>query len=460
MCVAYSGGADSTALLAAAVALRARYRLQLRALHVNHHLQPGAATWARGARLRAQQWGVPCKVLDAPICVARGESPEAAARAGRYAALHGALQAGEWLLLAQHQDDQVETLLLQLLRGAGVAGLAAMPARTGVQLRPLLDVARSQLLRYLERGKVPWTEDPSNADDRYDRNYLRLKVLPVLALRWPGLGSTITRSAALAAEAQQLLTSQADTQLAGIRDGAALSVPMLRRLGAAERRNVLRRWLELQGLSMPDRSRLQEVAGPMLEARFDAEPSVRWPGGMVRRHGAMLYAMLRASATGRGSSAGENLVWDWARQPCLPLAAGAYLELRPDPHGDLTRSALPALVTVAFRARPRTTRAAQGAPAPVEGPGGKTLKRLLQETGVPPWQRSAVPLLYSGQQLLAVGEGWVAKQSPIARGDARGDAGKVTAEAAGVGAGERMRLRWVRERALGAPGGRLGGNGP
>jgi tRNA(Ile)-lysidine synthase len=300
LCVAFSGGADSTALLAALAALRGRGHFELRALHVNHHLQPGAAGFARVARACARRLGVPCRVLDAPVTVAPRASPEAAARTARYAALRAQLRPGEWLLLAQHQDDQVETLLLQLLRGAGIAGLAAMPERAGELLRPLLPVTRAQLLDYLRRQGLGWSEDPSNADERYGRNFLRLRVLPALRERWPALGTTICRSAALAAEAQQLLAARADEDLQDALDGAALRVTALRRLGAPARRNALRRWLEQRGLPMPDQRRLQEIAGPLLRARFDARPFIRWPGAVVRRRGDLLHA--DAEAFGEGST--------------------------------------------------------------------------------------------------------------------------------------------------------------
>src|SRR5260221_7280186 len=197
--------------------------------------------------------------------------------------MHAALRQGEWLLLAQHQDDQAETLLLQLLRGAGVAGLAAMPARAGVLLRPLLDVPREHLLAYLRRRALAWTDDPSNAEVRYDRNYLRLRVLPLLRARWPGLGLTLGRSAALAAEAQGLLAQAADLQLRPAWDGAALRVSVLRRLGTAQRRNALRRWLDLQGIPMPDQRRVAGVGGPPLRARRDPPTPGRRERGEGRR---------------------------------------------------------------------------------------------------------------------------------------------------------------------------------
>jgi tRNA(Ile)-lysidine synthase len=422
LCVAFSGGADSTALLAALATLRGRHRLQLRALHVNHHLQPTAAAMARAARASARRLGVPCQVLQAPVRLARGVSPEAAARTVRYEALRAQLRAGEWLLVAQHQDDQVETLLLQLLRGAGVAGLAAMPERAGLLLRPLLPVARSQLLAYLRRRALGWHEDPSNADERYGRNFLRLKVMPVLRERWPALSATLSRSAALAAEAQQLLMARADVALLDAVDGAALRVTVLRRLAPAERRNALRRWLQLRGLPMPDQRRLQELAGPMLHSRHDAQPFIRWPGVLVRRHGDQLHATAQVAAAPAVSGKPARLQWAWLREPRLELPAGGVLELRADPHGELLRAALPARVRVAFRA----------ADGSVAGrAGGRRLKRLMQQQALPPWQRRAVPLLYAGSRLLAVGEHWQARAMCAAPG-------------AAAGAGGRCRLVWRR----------------
>jgi len=419
-CVAYSGGSDSTALLAALAGLRSARHCTVRALHVNHHLQPGADAWADAALLLARRVGVPCRALDVAARAARGESPEAAARTARYGALCAALHPGEWLVLAQHQDDQAETLLLQLLRGAGVAGLASMPARSGVLLRPLLDVTREQLRAYVQRRALPWTEDPSNTELRFDRNYLRHQVLPLIQARWPSLRTTLGRTAALAAEAQALLSALADSQLTAAYDGAALRVAVLRRLNPAERHNGVRRWLDRRGLPMPDQRRLQEICGPLLRARHDAQPEVRWPGGCVRRHGARLHA--EAEPAPLAVSAPTALRWRWLQERALPLPDGARLELHPDRHGDLLRTALPAEVVVRFREPDGSVGAARG---------GKRLKGLLQARAVPPWQRGQVPLLYAGRRLIAVADLWRAPELGAA---ARGDAVR--------GASDRLRLRW------------------
>jgi tRNA(Ile)-lysidine synthase len=405
LCIAFSGGLDSTALLAACAALRVRYRCQVRAVHVNHHLQSSAASMAAAARACARGLGVACTVVNAPVTIARGDSIEAVARVRRYAALRGEVREGEWLLLAQHQDDQVEALLLQLLRGAGIAGLAAMPPRAGSLVRPLLEVTREQLLDYLRRRSIRWTEDPSNADERFGRNYLRRRVLPLLRERWPGLGVAISRSAALAAEARQLLAARAAAQLRHAHDGAALSVSALRRLPELDRRNALRYWLELRGLTMPDQRRLREIAGPVLQARHDAQPLVHWAGGSVRRHGELLHAMVPTNKAEPEPAVVKfkSLSWDWRRKPRLPLPGGDSLELRDDPRGPWLRSALPARLTVAFRR-------ADGTVAGV--PGGRRLKRALQASALPPWRRPAVPLVYAGRRLLAVGDGWRAPERP------------------------------------------------
>jgi tRNA(Ile)-lysidine synthase len=424
LCIAYSGGADSTALLAAAAALRSRHRLGLRALHVDHRLQPAARAMALAARATARRLAVPCRIIAAPVTVARGESPEAAARTVRYAALHAQLAPREWLLLAQHQDDQVEALLLQLLRGAGIAGLAAMPARAGPVLRPLLGVPQAQLLAYLRRRALTWIDDPSNADERFARNFLRRRVLPLLRERWPGIGAAVARSAALAAEARGLLACRAEEQLRDAHVGPSLAVSALRRLAAADRNNALRYWLEQQGLPMPDQRRLLEISGPMLRARADAQPSVRWPGALVRRHGGLLHAGPDAPALSPAPAgkrrAAERLRWDWLSRPRLALPDGTSLELRADERGALARAALPAQVEVVFR-RPDGTVAGRT--------GGRRLKRLLREAAREPWRRGAVPLVYAGSRLLAVGDSWHSPQLTK----------NVT-----VAGTKRYRLRWQR----------------
>jgi tRNA(Ile)-lysidine synthase len=424
LCVAYSGGLDSTSLLAALVAARARAGFRLRALHIDHGLHPHSGAWAKRARTQARRWRVPCTAIRVQIERA-GQSLEAGARAARYRALAGALAAGELLLTAHHQDDQLETVLLALLRGSGVRGLAAMSAVTpfgSTQLvRPLLGVSRAQLERFTRERGLAVTHDPSNQDERLDRNFLRLQVLPRVRARWPAAAVTASRSARHLAEAQGLLERGARAALAAAADGPALRVSVLRALDAPQRRNALRAWIVVRGLSTPDHRRLREIAGPMLDARADATPSVRWRGGELRRHGDRLFARAPGAAP-------EGIVapsWDWRAQPELALAAGGALALVPDARGELDLRSLPCPLRVCFR---------RGGERLARGAGHLALKDLLQQHAIAPWLRAAVPLLASGARIIAVADLWL-------------DAAYRVHDAAAGGA--RARLRWRRPEADG-----------
>jgi tRNA(Ile)-lysidine synthase len=406
LCVAFSGGADSTALLGLLASLRRRWRWRLRAVHVNHHLQPGAGEWARQATRTARALRVPLRVIDAPIKLRRGASVEALAREHRYAALAGELKSGDYLLLAQHQDDQLETVLLQLLRGAGPAGLAAMGERVvfghGVLLRPLLGARRAQLHATLQHLKLTHSEDPSNHESRFDRNFLRQQVLPALLARWPAAAATVSRSAALMAEAQKLLDAAADALLTQAMDGAALSVAALRRWSPEQRRNVLRRWLARHGFTQPDHRRLREMAGPLLAARHDATAQVRFGPFAVHRHGELLYAVRVDNA-----APPRPTQWRWRQKPWLVLPGAGRLGLVRDPHGPLCLAALPAVLRVGFRGGGERAHARHGHVA---------VKALLQRAGIRPWLRDRVPLLRSGTRLLAVADLWLDPKLALGRG--------------------------------------------
>src|SRR5690349_23167010 len=188
--VAFSGGVDSTVL--AHALMRARRKLgSLRLVHVDHGLQAPSADWARHCARQARRWRVPIRNLRAKVVSRRGESPEAAARDARHALFEQELKAGEVLVTAHHLDDQVETFLLQLVRGAGVAGLASMPAiracARGQIARPLLGTSRADIVAYATRHRLAWVEDPTNQHTRYDRNHLRHELMPLLRQRWPGI---------------------------------------------------------------------------------------------------------------------------------------------------------------------------------------------------------------------------------------------------------------------------------
>jgi tRNA(Ile)-lysidine synthase len=291
--VAWSGGLDSTVLLHLALAARRLRgaRLAVRAVHVDHGLQPAARGFRDHCRQLARRWRVPLAIVAADVNPVAGASVEEAARRARRAALAAELRPGERLLTAQHADDQLETLLLALLRGAGPAGLAGMPEAApfaGTQLlRPLLGHGREALAAYAVAQGLAWIDDPTNADVRFDRNYLRAEVVPLLKARWPAAARTALRSARHCANASAVLAAAAARDLSAAADGPDLAVAVLRRWRAPRRAAVLRAWLQRAGLRAPNERHIAQVEA-MLAARIDAHPRLVLPDGVVRRLGGRL----------------------------------------------------------------------------------------------------------------------------------------------------------------------------
>jgi tRNA(Ile)-lysidine synthase len=439
--VALSGGVDSSVLLAALAS-----QSRVRAVHVNHGIHPNAAAWAAHCRALGRRVGVDVRVLTTRVTRDRGVSLEAAARDARYALLAAELKPGECLLTGHHEDDQLETVLLQLFRGAGLAGLAAMPAITpfasGWLARPLLSRSRAELEAWARSHDLSWIDDDTNADESLDRNYLRRQVLPLIRERWKGVGSAVSRSARHAAEGQRLLDSLARTDVERASSGAALFVPSLRALPPDRRRNALRFWIMQRGVRVPDTSRLDELAGPLIDARPDANPSVTWGDVSATRHTDLLTLSTvgasprrrddrspgGASARGGGAappSDGQRraqdravahavaVEWLWITTPRLDLGAeGGTLELKADPHGPIDLDVLPERVTVSRRSGGERLRPRRGGPR-------RTLKSLLQESHLPIAQRSRLPLVFSGVTLLAVGSLWVDESIQVSPGTLR-----------------------------------------
>jgi tRNA(Ile)-lysidine synthase len=401
--VAFSGGVDST-VLAHMLARRRRKFASLRLLHVDHGLQPASTDWSRHSARVARSLRLPFVSLAAKISQQRGVSPEAAAREARYALLMRALQPGEVLVTAQHRDDQVETLLLQLFRGAGVAGLAAMPPIAGFGAgriaRPLLDVARAKIEAYARRHRLTWIEDPTNEQLRFDRNYLRHHVLPGMRSRWKGLDEAVARSARHMAEASKLLEGVASRDLNASADGAGLNVAILRALPPARRRNALRAFITGAGLEAPSTVKLREMSTALLAARVDAQPEVDWPGGVLRRRGGRLQleVMSQQPITGKRASASKS--WRWQREREFHLNHDDVLLLIDDERGPIDLDLLP--VSLAVRAR-------AGGESLRPGPRARTqsLKKLLQAAKMSVEDRARLPLLYAGKRLVAAGDRWI-----------------------------------------------------
>ena len=390
--VALSGGLDSSVLLHLLARLSHVQQLPpLSAIHIHHGLQDQADAWAEHCRQLCAGLGVPLEIVR--VRVEGGASLERAAREARYAAFRERLGMGELLLTAQHLDDQAETLLFRLLRGAGVRGLAGMqPVRAlgaGKLVRPLLGITRQELHSYASMHQLDWVEDPSNENLHYSRNYLRRRVMPVLNERWPQGASALGRTAMHLREAQVLLDERADEDLAQAASAApfpwltcpSLDMTELSALSPARQRNALRRWLDLLGAAMPDSD---HWAGwdALRDAAVDAQPVWRLAGGELRRSGARVYW----------------LSGDWCADPPQPaawdLAEGP--QLLPG-NGSLTlqgQGELPGLLQVRYRHG--------GERLVLAGRGQRDLKRLLNESGLPAFVRARLPLLWRGDELLAV----------------------------------------------------------
>lgn len=295
LCVAFSGGVDSTVLLAALAELKAAGSPgRLRALHVDHQLHPDSARWQVHCAEVAASLGVDYSSEQVTVPESSGKGIEAAARTVRYEALRGHLKAGEILLTAHHADDQLETVLLALMRGSGVRGLSGMPSSapcsSGWHQRPLLEFTRAELEVWGRERGVRWITDPANSEERYSRSVLRHAVTPVLRERWPQVATVAARSARHLAEAADLLDDLARLDLAAVGTGDCLQVAALGTLPSPRRRNLLRFWLREQGLPIPSTRKLAGLEHDMLAAREDRHPVVTWQGGEVRRRRGLLYA--------------------------------------------------------------------------------------------------------------------------------------------------------------------------
>lgn len=385
---ALSGGRDSVALTQALWLLREPLGFTLRALHVNHHLQSLAGHWQQFCEQFCAERGIELQVVHLQLTPAPGDSVEALARAGRYQAFAAA--DGDYVVLAHHQDDQAETLLLQALRGAGVAGLAAMPDRrqhgSRSVLRPLLDVPRCDIERALQQAGLSWIEDASNADVRWRRNAVRHQLLPALQAIVPGAVAALARTARHCGEASELLRELAalDADL----QAPTLPLARLQALSPARARNVLRQWLWQRGVTLPSTSRLHEFERQIHQAAPDRQPQLQLAGGRLWRwrdalHWAPDWQAQPATLHWHGQSRMRLPGW----QGELIFQTGAH-GLDPDwlRHTPLG---------VAFRQGGETLELAPDRPP-------QSLKNLLHDSHIPPWERQRWPLLWHAQQLVAV----------------------------------------------------------
>lgn len=397
--IAYSGGLDSTVLLH--LLAHAGLSAPLQAVHVHHGLQPAADGWLAHCERICRELKIPFTVLRVkPVRGAR-LSLEAEARRARYHALRGSMQPGDVLLTAHHLDDQAETLLLQLLRGAGPRGLAGMPAvrefAPGWHARPLLGLARGQLEAYAQAHALEWIEDPSNADTVHARNFLRGEIMPRLRQRWPELAGMLGRSANLCAESADLLDALAEEDLewcAGEETGSLL-IPAVRKLEPARRRNLLRAWIGWLGLPLPEFQHLQRVDAELLDAAADATPLLAWPGVELRRYRDHIFALRPLPEPDQHWCA----AWQPGTRLQLPADCGwLEAEITTTPALRLPRADEPVSLRLAREGeRVRLSRHEQR----------HVLKNLCQQAGIPPWLRRRLPVVMYADQPAAIADRWI-----------------------------------------------------
>jgi tRNA(Ile)-lysidine synthase len=387
--VGFSGGLDSSALLHL---LATTPQFAVRAVHVHHGLHPDAEQWTQHCQQTCTGLGVALRIIRVQVANDSGEGIEAAARRARYAAFAAELQDGECLVTAHHQDDQAETVLLRLLRGSGAGGLASMrsarPFANGQHWRPLLATPRQALLDYAHRHALAWIDDPSNASDVHDRNFLRHRVMPVLRERWPQAGAALARSAALLSEQQLLLEEETARRLAQIQgvDASTLSVSALQRFSAPWRALIVRQWLAALDFPALPATGVETIEQELLPARPDAGAEFRWHGVVIHRWRDLLQAETATPDLPSGWSA------DWDGAAPLQLPTGVRL----------------GLVTAPATERPALRVATRQGGERMTLPGRKhshALKNVLQQSGIPPWLRRRQPLIFAADgELLAVGD--------------------------------------------------------
>lgn len=386
--VAYSGGRDSHVLLHALVSLKAN----VRAIHINHGLQPDAGKWAEHCQAICDSYNIKLTVFSPKITIQPQESIEALAREARYAAFAENLKENEILLTAHMLEDQVETFFLQLFRGAGPLGLAGIAAKKGQIVRPLLSINKQQIQEYAKHHQLQWVEDPSNTNQQFRRNFLRHNILPQIEAVYPGFADCIIRSQKHIHDTQSLLDELLEKELLLCLNENKLNLSILRNYSILIQQQLVRLWLRKLQINMPSSKKMQSLLTQMLEAANDADPIIVLEAGEIRRYKGHLHYILKPSIS-------QPMLWD-LREPITlgsktwraTLVKGEGIKL-PDPS-----------LRVEFRQGGERVQL-------INRKHSSSLKKVLQSQKMPTWDRLSLPLFYYQEHLVAVGslficEGW------------------------------------------------------
>jgi tRNA(Ile)-lysidine synthase len=373
---------------------------KITAVYINHGLQAVADDWQLHCEKTAKALQVQFLAIPVNATAEFGQSPEEAARNARYQAFRSLIGVNDLLLFAQHREDQLETVLLQLFRGSGLQGLSGMPSKAvfgyGFLLRPLLHESKQALVDYANSQQLQWVDDPSNFNNDYDRNFLRNTVIPQLKQRWPAMDKTVARSASHCADAQQLISAITEQQFFMVFDEAsnALSISRMQALPVLEQRLVIRRWFRHLQLKMPAQAFIERIFTQVIAAQTDSNPQLLGQGYCLRRYRDKLYCLQQ-----RQYRIPQVLPWP-DQHTSLQLPDGRYLAYLPCVSGIPLSKWQQADVALRFRSG--------GEKIVLPGRLGRhSLKNLYQEAGIPPWQRPLIPLLYLNDELAAVGDLWI-----------------------------------------------------
>ncbi len=396
--IAYSGGLDSHVLLHYC-ALNSRIKTKLSAVYVNHGLQKSADDWESHCKQQASQLNIGFQALAVNIDQHK-KSPEEAAREVRYQALKTLLKKDDILLVAQHREDQLETVLLQLFRGAGIQGLSAMaelsPFGKGILLRPLLAYSQQTLKDYAIEKSLCWIEDPSNQCNDFRRNFLRNQIIPQLKTQWENLDKTVARSAQHCRHAQRLLQKLGDNALQlCLNADNSLSIEALLNTDQAQQALVIREWFAYLQLTMPSVIFIQQLFETIIKAQKKANPILNCQQGCIRRYQQTLYYVKSSN------DLYHTKIWS-NNQHSLQLSASSALQKITAPSGISQKKWQDSTVSIRYRS------GGEKIALPFRQ-GHHSLKKLFQEANIPPWEREKIPLLYFNETLVAIADLWVSK---------------------------------------------------
>jgi len=393
--LAYSGGVDSHVLLHLLAKSEHPQLANLAAIHVDHGLNNDSPLWAQHCADIAADLKVDFVSLKANVCNIESLGMEAAAREARYLALEKSLTSDDILLTAQHQQDQAETLLLQLFRGAGPKGLSAMASHFMLgeteTIRPLLNISQTDIVNYAQKNQLQWIDDPSNVETRWNRNYIRHKLWPDIIERWPSAAQTISRSAAHCAETSELLDDLAEQDLTLLevnKTSVSLPIKELLTLSPARYRNALRHFLLWKKHLLPSSINLQRIIDEVCLAKQDSNPLVTWSGVEIRRYQGQIYVMSPLPRHNHNNS----IVMDSFED--ISLDDGRTIEWC-KVEGDGLKLPVSAKITLRFRQGGEQIK-------PQGEEHHRSLKHLFQQWSIPPWQRDRIPLIFCDDKLVAV----------------------------------------------------------